>query len=352
MGQRGWYKLAVETSGSLRIAVVGGVPAPLGGGGLETQARSTVAALQRRGHEVFHVEREPAARPFDVLHAIGADIGVGHALLNWRRNPAPLVLSPVIVVKPGVWEWRQWMMGHLPIPLFGPHVRHQLVRMANLVVAQTDHEAHLIRTWSLPARPEIIVIPNGVEPLPAREPPPGLPAGYVLLLGAISRRKRQQQTLAELGRSGIPAVVAGGFEGSSRERARFEATVQEAQGLWLGEVNDRETVAGLLRGARALVHLSSAEGQSLAVIESLSVGTPALISPLPANRELAARYPDLVRLVSSAEAIPQALAELPDHRRPAAVATWEEVASRLERQYRNLVDKDRTSLARAAPGST
>ena len=64
---------ADRTLTALRIAVVGGVPASLGGGGLEVQVRETVAALQRAGHEVFSVAGEPQPRPFDVLHAFSAE---------------------------------------------------------------------------------------------------------------------------------------------------------------------------------------------------------------------------------------------------------------------------------------
>ncbi len=316
---------------------MGGVPASLGGGGLEHQAQQTAEALRRRGHAVFRVEQEATPRAFDLLHAFGANQAVGELLLNWRRNPAPLVLSPVVVVRPGVWEWRQHIMGHLPIPQFGPRLRHQLVCRADLVVAQTEHEAQLLRAWCMPASPHVVTIPNGVTPLPAAAPSSELPSGYVLLLGSVSARKNQLATVAALGQAQIPTVIAGGFEGDRHERAEFETAVKRADAHWLGEVRDRAVVAGLLRGARALVHLSLAEGQSLAILEALSVGTPAVLSSLPANRELGRSYPDLVRLVTAPEDVAHALGDLPVRAQPAPIPTWDEIASRLEAEYRRLL---------------
>ena len=319
----------------MRIALLGGVPASLGGGGLEIQMRRTGEALAARGHEVFAVAQAAEARPFDVLHAFGADGDVWHALHHWRLNPAPLVVSPVVVVAPGAAERRQVLGARLPIPAFGPRLRAEVLRRATCAIALTDHEAGLIERLVKPATVAVETIPNGVDPLPSGGSEEGLPSGYVLLLGAVSTRKRQAQTVEALARAGVPVVVAGGFDGSSQERADFEATVARAgeSALWLGEIRDRARLAGLLRGARALVHLSAAEGQSLAVLEALSVGTPALLSPLPANRELAARFPAHVRLVESPDDLARSLADAGGPLGPASLPTWDDVAERLEGVY-------------------
>ena len=96
----------------------------------------------------------------------------------------------------------------------------------------------------------------------------------------------------------------------------------------------------LLRGARALVHLSSAEGQSLAVLEALSEGTPVIVSPLPANRELRERYPEHVVLADGPDAVPAALAALGDVERATPdVPTWDDVAAELEAAYRGLTPR-------------
>lgn len=319
---------------TLRIAIVGGVPPCLGGGGLETQLDETRAALERAGHDAFHVNREPRPRPFDVLHAIGAEPDICHWLTHWRRNPAPLVVSPVLVVRPGG-ERRERLAARVPLASFGPRMRAELLRRADVVVAQTAHEANMVA--SLGAR-KIVTIPNGVTPVEPGATPPGTPeAGtYALLLGSVSARKRQGETVTAL--RGLPTVVAGGFDGSDGERAAFETAVADTGAVWLGEIRDAAAVRALLRDARALVHLSRAEGQSLALLEALRVGTPIIVSRLPANLELAARNPAHVRLVDSPAEAAVAFAALGE--RPAEapeIPTWDDVAAQLDDVYAGLV---------------
>jgi glycosyltransferase involved in cell wall biosynthesis len=319
----------------LRIALLGGVPASLGGGGLELQLRRTWTALERRGHEVFHVAHEQRPRPFDVLHAFSSGPDVHFQLEHWRRSPAPFVVSPVVVVAPGRAEWRQRLGSRLPIPAFGPRMRVEVLARADVAVALTEHEAALLRAWAGGRAPRIVVVPNGVEAAPPADPPDGLPAGYAALVGTVSARKRQAEAVAALGAAGVPPVVAGGFEGTDAERAAFERAVAAAGGRWLGEV-DAATARAVARGARALVHLSSAEGQSLAVLEALAEGTPAIVSPLPSNRELAAAHPGHVRLCAGPGELAAALAALPATRGPApALPSWDDVAARLEDVYRS-----------------
>lgn len=314
----------------MRIALLGGVPPSLGGGGLEVQVERTAAALAGRGHDVFHVWQAREPRPFDLLHCFGADGDAWHVLHHWRRNPAPLVVSPVIVVAPGAAEQRQVAGARLPLPAFGPRLRRVVLQRADAVVALTEHERALVRRI---AGRDAHVIGNGVDPLPAGGEA-GVEPGYVLLLGAVSARKRQAEVVRALGACGIRCVVAGGAE---EGEAAFAQVCADAGAQWLGEVPDRARVAALLRDAQALVHLSTAEGQALSVLEALSVGTPALLSPIPPHRELADRFPEHVRLVEGPGDLATALADLPPGPGPAAVPTWDAVAARLEDVYAALL---------------
>jgi glycosyltransferase involved in cell wall biosynthesis len=58
-----------------------------------------------------------------------------------------------------------------------------------------------------------------------------------------------------------------------------------------GALPDRE-VATLLRGARALLFPSFAEGFGLPLAEALALGVPAIVSDLPALREVGGAVPD------------------------------------------------------------
>ena len=152
----------------------------------------------------------------------------------------------------------------------------------------------------------------------------------------MSARKRQADTVRALAGAPVTAVVAGGFDGSAAERAAFESAVAQSGARWVGEVPPAR-VRALVRGARALVHLSAAEGQSLAVLEALAENTPVIATPLPANVELAARHPAHVRLVDGLEELPAAVAGLraPDGPAP-RIPSWDDVAERLEALYAGL----------------
>jgi glycosyltransferase involved in cell wall biosynthesis len=316
----------------LRIALLGGIPPSLGGGGLEAQMERTADALRLRGHDVFYVAREPAAREFDLLHAFGAEPDVWQALQHWRRSPAPLVVSAVTVTGARAEERLLKIGARIPLRSLAQRMRAEVLRAADVVVALTGHEAALVR--ALGAR-RIEVVSNGVD-VPGGDQdvtPPGLPDGFVLLLGTVSRRKRQAQAVAALGGA---AVIAGGFDGTPQERSGFEATVAAAGARWLGEV-DAMTAHGLLAAARALVHVSGAEAQPLVVLEAIAHGTPVVATPLPAARELAARHPGWVRIVASTSELPGAIEVLATPLGPPpAIPSWTDVATRLEEIYRSV----------------
>jgi glycosyltransferase involved in cell wall biosynthesis len=319
----------------MRIALLGGIAPSLGGGGLELQVARTATALQRRGHEVFHVAREPSARPFDVLHAFGSEPDVWQALEGWRRNPAPFVVTPIVVVSPGAVERMVRLGARIPWRSLAYRMRAEVVRRADVAIALTEYEERLLRALGA-KRP--VVIGNGHEPPSGAVPAPeGLPDRFVLLAGTVSPRKRQQEIVEALAPARTPAVVAGGFDGTEAERAAFEASVARAGATWLGELPP-QAMPGLLARSRALVHVSRAEVQSLAVIEALAAGTRVVASRIPSHEELAARHPGRVRMVERLEELPavvDALDEPPGT--PAAVPTWDEVAEQLERVYAELL---------------
>jgi glycosyltransferase involved in cell wall biosynthesis len=327
---------------ALRVGFLGGVPAPLGGGGLELQIARTAAALERRGVEVVRLEQEAEPREFDVLHAFGAEPSVWHLLEHWTRNPAPLVLTPVIVVSPGREERLLRLSARLPGLLTTGRMKRRLVARADALIAGSDYERELLISGLGAPAERVSVIGNGAQaPAAARGAPEGgaalpesVPAeGFVLLLGTVSPRKRQLETVAALAGAG-PVVVAGGFAGDAAERARWDRAVAESGAVWLGHVADPAVVAALLRSARALVHLSGAEVQSLAVLEALAAATPVVLSDIPSHRELAAAHPAFVRIVSGPADVPRALAELSGPLGdPPAIPTWDDIAARLVTVY-------------------
>jgi glycosyltransferase involved in cell wall biosynthesis len=324
------------TGASLTIGFLGRIPPALGGAGLELQMERTAAGLESAGHRVVHVDA--AGDGFDVLHAFGSEPAVWHHLRHWTRNPAPLVVTSVIVVSPGREVWAQRLSARLPGVMTSGRMRVEVLRRADAVVAAGAFERDLVTGLGVHAA-KVWVIGNGADPAPDEDvPPAGTPAGeFVLLAGSVSRRKGQEAVLRALG-GRVPTVVAGAYAGAPAERPAWERTVAETGAVWLGQVEGPAQLGALQRSAVALVHLSSAEVQSLAVLEALARGTPVVLSDIPSHRELERAHPGLVRVVEHARAVPAALEELrrAGSREPAAVPTWRQVAERLTEVYRAL----------------
>lgn len=326
----------------LRVGILGGVPALLGGGGLEIQAARTAAALRERGHDVRYVQHAEAEWTPDVLHVFGHTADVGHFLHHWRRHPAQLVVSPVVVVPPAR-EWRLKLGTRLPIPAFEPRVLRALVERADALIALTRWESELLESIGGARTAPIAVIGNGVEgadELPDREAlgrelGTELPERYAIVVGAVSERKRQAEIARALA-GALPLVVVGGWDGPRSGREEFARLVRATGGLWPGELSDRATVLGLIAEADALVHLSDAEGQSLAVLEGLALGAHCVLSDLPQQREIAQRWPRAVTIVEAGDELPGALARLPhgdQHPVQPPIPSWDEVAAAVEAVY-------------------
>jgi glycosyltransferase involved in cell wall biosynthesis len=337
----------------LRVGILGGVPAVLGGGGLEIQAARTADALRERGHDVRHVQRADADWSPDVLHVFGHTADVGHFLHHWRRNPARLVISPVVVVPPAR-EWRLKLGTRLPIPAFEPRVLRALVERSDRLIALTRWESDLLSEIGRGRAAPITVIGNGVDRLPElpdRDALAGtlgvpLPERYAIVVGAVSERKRQAEIARALA-DVLPLVVVGGWDGPESQREPFRQTVEATGGAWLGELTDRATVLGLVARAAALVHLSDAEGQSLAVLEGLALGTPCLLSDLPQQRELAQRWPVNVTIVESDDELATAVRGLPDAVPTPPIPSWDDVATEVEAVYDGIDSPPRVWSARA-----
>lgn len=134
--------------------------------------------------------------------------------------------------------------------------------------------------------------------------PPSTPqatAPYFVMLGTIEPRKNHllllqlwQRLVAQMGPARAPRLHLVGRSGW--ENAHILNLLERSSALH-GVVtlshgkSDRE-VAALLRGARALLMPSLAEGFGLPVAEALALGAPVIASDLPALREAGGGAPD------------------------------------------------------------
>ena len=142
----------------------------------------------------------------------------------------------------------------------------------------------------------------GTEPLAAAEPfRPADGRPYFVCIGTIEPRKNHLLLLnlwrhlaQTLPAERVPRLVIVGRRGWENEQVLDMLERSPALPGHVEELNgcSDARMASLLRGARALLMPSFAEGYGMPVAEALSVGTPVLCSDLPALREAGGGAPD------------------------------------------------------------
>ncbi len=179
--------------------------------------------------------------------------------------------------------------------------------LADAIVVNSAATGGALAPWLAGRGTPVAVAPLGVTP-PEVENPPVAMRPYFVALGTIEPRKNHllllnlwRQFAATLGAAAPRLVVVGrrGWENENvldmLERcAAIDGLVRET-----GALPDRE-VASLLRGARALLFPSFAEGFGLPLAEALALGVPAIASDLPALREVGGNVPDYIDPVDGA----------------------------------------------------
>ncbi len=175
-----------------------------------------------------------------------------------------------------------------------------IARHARLVIVNSQATRESLMRWWQDQRlsqPPIAVIPLGVaDAFGARQThstlKPTIP--YFVVLGTIEPRKNHAlllhlwRRLVQSGNAEVPRLLVIGRRGWENETVfnlldrtpALQPWVMEASGL-----NDDE-IGQLVRGARALLAPSFAEGYGLPVTEALAGGTPVIASDLPAHREI------------------------------------------------------------------
>lgn len=318
--------------GSLRVALAGGMPKRLGGGGLEEAMARTAKALTNYGITASDVSA--GNEPFDVLHCFGTEPIVWHLLRNWTHNRCPLVVTPTVVLGRATAAATVALARVRPGLSTTASMRRDVLRQAQAILCLTEWERSFCQRLGCPSN-RLFVVSNGSD-APRRPPQPLDADSPVLMVGAVCERKRQVEVLEALGVE-FPVVIAGSFAGGSAYRRRFDQALRRTGAVWLGHVDSRETLLDLQRRSRAQLLVSDAEGQSLAVLDALAVGTHVVLSDIPVHRELHATYPDHSSLVASPQAALAAVraVRLVGRTLP-SVPTWDEVGRSVADVYRSL----------------
>jgi glycosyltransferase involved in cell wall biosynthesis len=178
--------------------------------------------------------------------------------------------------------------------------------LANGVIANSAATARSMQPWLERTGRAVAlhVALLGTQAMPAGPASLELPAEpYFLCVGTIEPRKNHLlllnlwRAMAEsLPAAAVPRLVIVGRRGWENEQVidmlercpALKPHVEERNGC-----SDRG-LRDLLRGARALLLPSFAEGYGMPVAEALSVGTPVICSDLPALREAGGDAPDFL----------------------------------------------------------
>ncbi|WP_428484553.1 glycosyltransferase family 4 protein [Rhodopila sp.] len=223
------------------------------------------------------------------------------ALMHWTY-PLPLVFRNV----PNVYTV------HDLIPMRTPNLTdidsRRFARIIRAVARRADH----VVTVSEASRRDIMTllglpqerVTNTYQPLNL---PPGLDdapppdrRGHFLFCGAIEPRKNIGRLIAAYRESAAvaPLILAGpdGWRAAEelaaggaeiRPLSELAGTAPEHRGVWRAPWLPRPALLDLLRGARALLFPSLAEGFGLPIAEAMALGVPVLTSGGGATEEIA-----------------------------------------------------------------
>lgn len=192
-----------------------------------------------------------------------------HDLIYYRHNSPPKQFNPVIR---GIW----WLYHQS----FAP--QRLLLRAADAVVTVSQSSKRQIEAVKLTKKP-IWVIPNASD-LKVREPKPR--TKQLVYMGSFIGYKNVQTLIA--GMSYLPdyELVLASKISDSRRAELTKLIPQGARVSFLGGVSDEE-YSELLSSCFALVSASLDEGFGIPALESISQGTPAVLSDLEIFREVA-----------------------------------------------------------------
>lgn len=307
----------------LRIAVIGPRGIPSAYSGIERVAESLYAELARRGHEItvycrpeyvtkvpqsyrgISLQRTPALRGRALGTLSHVACSTAHALLRGRFDVihlhalAPGLLAPLSKVRqvPTVatvqgLDWQRAKWKGLGAVVLRQAERTMVRYVDEIITVSHDLETYFHARYGRPT----VRIPNGTDLTPTNGPvDPGLlkrfglrAREFVLFVARLVPEKRVEDLIQAFRLTKTPYRLA--LVGDSSHTDAYAARLRrlaagDARIVFMG-TQPREQLDMLFRAAALFVLPSELEGMSMALLQSLEMGVPAVVSDLPVHREL------------------------------------------------------------------
>jgi len=293
------------------------------------------AALTRRPDLVpEHVEPvEVRARFQELRMLIGVPRALGRfrpAIAHFQHSLPPRWRGPMVVTVHDLsFERTATAMSRRDRAIFKVVVPLSVGRARRVIAVSERTTRDLVEFYKVPEE-RITVTPHGIDP--AFGPGEEGPRDYLLFVGAIQERKNPLAALDAADAVGLPLVVAG------PEREPALARELERRGADLRGYVEKDQLASLYRGAAALVLPSRYEGFGLPVLEAMACGTPVVVNPDPALKEVAGNAALYAEPDGLADAIRRAISErgrlVAAGFARAAMFSWDETARLTLEAYR------------------
>ncbi|MBW8864079.1 MAG: glycosyltransferase family 4 protein [Verrucomicrobia bacterium] len=327
------------------------VPAMLAHGGAQIQMEQTRLALQTIGVEAEFLRWWDPAQTGDIIHFCGR---MPVELIRFaQKKKIKVVMADLLTASGSQTPWqrgirrtfRRGVEGFAP-RMIANAFGWESYRLADVLIALTPWEKHLME-YKFGARAEnVFVVPNGVEEVFFQSPKTAR-GEWLVCTATITERKRVLELAEAAVIAQTPVWILGKAyaEGDSYAQQFFRLARENPKFIrYEGGVGDRVELARIYRAARGFVLLSAMESLSLSALEAAACECPLLLSDLPWARSSftgAAEFcPATGPAATTAAALKKFYAAAPNLPAPPRPATWPDVARQLKAVYEKvLADK-------------
>lgn len=315
-------------------------------GGAQIQMEQTRLALQAIGIEAEFLRWWDPTQSGEIIHFCGR---MPAELIRFAKKKGIKVVMADLLTASGSQTGNQlrvrrmfrWTMEQFAPSMITNSFGWESYRLADVCIALTRWEKHLME-YKFGAAPEnVLVVPNGVEEI-FFETPKTARGEWLVCTATITERKR----VLELAQAAVAAqtpvwILGRAYAESDGYAQKFFALAKANPKLirYEGGINDRRELAKIYRAARGFVLLSAMESLSLSALEAAACECPLLLSDLPWARssfaDAAVFCPVTSSVSATADMLKKFYADAPHLPAPPPPATWVDVA----RQFKTIYQK-------------